>query len=105
MIFCFLLFNIYIPQNLGIQPADKEADVLYDVMFDEPFQGGLTRAGELSTHRCYILHWGAFINISHGGRMGGTNTVRVYGQNPMMVNMNDLIFIINFKHVKVLSGY
>ena len=65
-------------------------------MFDEPFQGGLTRAGELSTHRCYILHWGAFIDISHGGRMGGTNSVRVYGgQNLRMVITNDFVLILS----------
>ncbi|XP_053648678.1 5'-3' exoribonuclease 1 isoform X1 [Cherax quadricarinatus] len=63
---------------MGIQPADKEADILYDILFDEAFPGGLTLRGPTSAQRCYRLHWAAMINISHGSRLPtGTNNHRV----------------------------
>ncbi|KAK3858374.1 hypothetical protein Pcinc_035435 [Petrolisthes cinctipes] len=59
---------------IGIQPAEKDADVLYDVLFDEPFVGGLTLRGEASSSRCYRLHWASLINTSHGNRTPGSTT-------------------------------
>ncbi|XP_063888211.1 5'-3' exoribonuclease 1-like [Scylla paramamosain] len=53
---------------IGIQPGEKQADVLYDILFDEAFPGGLTLRGKVSEQRCYSLHWAALINITHGCR-------------------------------------
>ncbi|XP_050708654.1 5'-3' exoribonuclease 1-like isoform X2 [Eriocheir sinensis] len=53
---------------IGIQPAEKQADMLYDILFDEAFPGGLTLRGPASAQRCYSLHWAAIINVSHGSR-------------------------------------
>lgn len=57
---------------IGIQPADKVADVIYDILFDEAFAGGLTLVGNITAQRCYRLHWAALINLSHGARSGTT---------------------------------
>ncbi|KAG0722266.1 5'-3' exoribonuclease 1 [Chionoecetes opilio] len=53
---------------VGIQPAEKQADILYDILFDEAFPGALTLRGPRSALRCYSLHWAALVNISHGAR-------------------------------------
>lgn len=55
----------------GIQPSEKQADIMYDILFDEAFPGGLTLRGPSSAQRCYSLHWAALINISHGSRSSG----------------------------------
>nr|XP_045617221.1 5'-3' exoribonuclease 1-like isoform X2 [Procambarus clarkii] len=63
---------------IGIQKAEKEADILYDILFDEAFAGGLTLRGPKSAQRCYRLHWAAMVNISHGSRLpAGTNNHRI----------------------------
>uniref|UniRef100_A0A2P2I0F3 5'-3' exoribonuclease 1-like n=1 Tax=Hirondellea gigas TaxID=1518452 RepID=A0A2P2I0F3_9CRUS len=49
---------------VGIQPAKEQSEVLYDVMFDNSFSGGLTFAGPASSQCCYRLYWSAFINLS-----------------------------------------
>ncbi|KAF2357382.1 putative 5-3 exonuclease [Trinorchestia longiramus] len=49
---------------IGIQPAAERADVLYDILFDEAFPGGLSLAGPASAKCCYRLCASAFINLS-----------------------------------------
>ncbi|XP_030071789.1 5'-3' exoribonuclease 1 isoform X2 [Microcaecilia unicolor] len=51
---------------IGIKGADREADVLYEVLFDEEFCGGLTI--RCSQFRGYRLPASALINLSHGNR-------------------------------------
>ncbi|XP_047471890.1 5'-3' exoribonuclease 1-like isoform X1 [Penaeus chinensis] len=58
---------------VGIQPASKEADIMYDILFDEAFNGALTLRGPATAKRCYRLHWAAMINISHGSRLATTS--------------------------------
>ena len=48
----------------GIQPAPSAADVLYEVVFDSAFPGGLTLGGEDSAGMGYRLYWSAFLNLS-----------------------------------------
>ena len=64
-----------------MKPAEKAEENIYDILFDEPFQGGLTRAGPRSAQRCYGMHWAAFINLSHGERIGNCTSIRVVGNN------------------------
>ncbi|XP_063074870.1 5'-3' exoribonuclease 1 isoform X2 [Engraulis encrasicolus] len=52
---------------IGIKGAEREAEVLYEVMFDEEFAGGL--ALRCSAGRGYRLPPSALINLSHGGRL------------------------------------
>ena len=51
---------------IGVEPAEKEADKLYAILFDKAFVGGLTLCGSKSQNRCYRLHRAAMLNISHG---------------------------------------
>ncbi|CAL1580188.1 unnamed protein product [Knipowitschia caucasica] len=55
----------------GIKGADKEADVLYEVVFDEEFAGGLNL--RTSSPRGYRLPPCALINLSHGARVDHTS--------------------------------
>ncbi|XP_056600072.1 5'-3' exoribonuclease 1 isoform X1 [Triplophysa dalaica] len=50
----------------GIKGAERETEVLYEVLFDEDFAGGLTI--RCSTGRGYRLPPSALINLSHGSR-------------------------------------
>uniref|UniRef100_A0A4W4G9K9 5'-3' exoribonuclease 1 n=1 Tax=Electrophorus electricus TaxID=8005 RepID=A0A4W4G9K9_ELEEL len=52
---------------IGIKGAEREAEVLYEVLFDEEFPGGLTI--RCSAGRGYRLPPCALINLSHGGRL------------------------------------
>ncbi|XP_030630349.1 5'-3' exoribonuclease 1 [Chanos chanos] len=52
---------------IGIKGADREAEVLYEVVFDEEFAGGLTL--RCSPGRGYRLPPCALINLSHGSRL------------------------------------
>uniref|UniRef100_A0A8C7IW42 5'-3' exoribonuclease 1 n=1 Tax=Oncorhynchus kisutch TaxID=8019 RepID=A0A8C7IW42_ONCKI len=52
---------------IGIKAADREAEVLYEVVFDEEFAGGLTI--RCAAGRGYRLPPCALINLSHGGRV------------------------------------
>ncbi|XP_069565881.1 5'-3' exoribonuclease 1 [Brachyistius frenatus] len=52
---------------IGIKGADREAEVLYEVLFDEEFAGGLNI--RCTSPRGYRLPPCALINLSHGGRM------------------------------------
>ncbi|XP_072524697.1 5'-3' exoribonuclease 1 isoform X2 [Salminus brasiliensis] len=51
---------------IGIKGADRDAEVLYEVLFDEEFAGGLTL--RCSPGRGYRLPPCALINLSHGSR-------------------------------------
>lgn len=79
---------------LGIQPAKKEADIFYDILFDDTFPGGLTLRGPSSAQRCYRLHWAAMINISHGDRSPSvTNNHRVGSGSSQQVRINSLLLV------------
>ncbi|XP_041954750.1 5'-3' exoribonuclease 1 isoform X1 [Alosa sapidissima] len=52
---------------IGIKGAEREAEVLYEVVFDEEFAGGLTI--RCSAGRGYRLPPSALINLSHGCRL------------------------------------
>ncbi|XP_030607543.1 5'-3' exoribonuclease 1 isoform X2 [Archocentrus centrarchus] len=54
----------------GIKGADREAEVLYEVLFDEEFAGGLNI--RCTSPRCYRLPPCALINLSHGARVDHT---------------------------------
>ncbi|XP_028647913.1 5'-3' exoribonuclease 1 isoform X2 [Erpetoichthys calabaricus] len=51
----------------GIKGADRESEILYEVIFDEEFAGGLTI--RCSPGRGYRLSPSALINLSHGYRL------------------------------------
>ncbi|KYO33908.1 5'-3' exoribonuclease 1 isoform X1 [Alligator mississippiensis] len=51
---------------IGIKGANRETDVLFEVLFDEEFLGGLTI--RCSPARGYRLPSSALINLSHGNR-------------------------------------
>uniref|UniRef100_A0A8C8JYY3 5'-3' exoribonuclease 1 n=1 Tax=Oncorhynchus tshawytscha TaxID=74940 RepID=A0A8C8JYY3_ONCTS len=51
---------------IGIKGADREAEILYEVVFDEEFAGGLTI--RCASGRGYRLPPCALINLSHGCR-------------------------------------
>ncbi|XP_008156797.2 5'-3' exoribonuclease 1 [Eptesicus fuscus] len=51
---------------IGIKGAVREADVLFEVLFDEEFPGGLTI--RCSPGRGYRLPTSALVNLSHGSR-------------------------------------
>uniref|UniRef100_G3PMT1 5'-3' exoribonuclease 1 n=1 Tax=Gasterosteus aculeatus aculeatus TaxID=481459 RepID=G3PMT1_GASAC len=56
---------------IGIKGADREAEVLYEVLFDEEFAGGLNI--RCTSPRCYRLPPCALINLSHGARTDQTS--------------------------------
>ncbi|ELK34946.1 5'-3' exoribonuclease 1 [Myotis davidii] len=51
---------------IGIKGANREADVLFEVLFDEEFPGGLTI--RCSPGRGYRLPTSALVNLSYGSR-------------------------------------
>ncbi|XP_077472097.1 5'-3' exoribonuclease 1 isoform X2 [Stigmatopora argus] len=56
---------------IGIKGAEREDEVLYEVLFDEEFAGGLNI--RCTSPRCYRLPPCALINLSHGARMDPAN--------------------------------
>lgn len=56
---------------IGIKGADREAEVLYEVLFDEEFSGGLNI--RCTSPRGYRLPPCALINLSHGVRVDHTS--------------------------------
>ncbi|XP_028282686.1 5'-3' exoribonuclease 1 isoform X2 [Parambassis ranga] len=56
---------------IGIKGAERDADVLYEVLFDEEFAGGLTI--RCTSPRGYRLPPCALINLSHGTRVDHTS--------------------------------
>ncbi|XP_044075764.1 5'-3' exoribonuclease 1 isoform X2 [Siniperca chuatsi] len=55
---------------IGIKGAEREAEVLYEVLFDEEFAGGLNI--RCTSPRGYRLPPCALINLSHGARVDHT---------------------------------
>ncbi|KAM4772610.1 5'-3' exoribonuclease 1 isoform 2-T2 [Rhinophrynus dorsalis] len=51
---------------IGIQGAERDSDILLEVLFDEEFPGGLTI--RCSQFRAYRMPPSALINLSHGNR-------------------------------------
>uniref|UniRef100_H3AKR8 5'-3' exoribonuclease 1 n=1 Tax=Latimeria chalumnae TaxID=7897 RepID=H3AKR8_LATCH len=74
---------------IGIKGAEREADILYEVLFDEEFPGGLTI--RCSPARGYRLPVCALINISHGNRLesGAQKLTAVVKPQPAVVSQNN----------------
>ncbi|KAJ9598748.1 hypothetical protein L9F63_026718, partial [Diploptera punctata] len=58
---------------IGIQQSDNDADIMYEVVFDKPFPGGL--AINCSDSRGYRIPKPAMLNLSHGQRVEQVKTV------------------------------
>ncbi|NXW02504.1 XRN1 exoribonuclease, partial [Fregetta grallaria] len=73
---------------IGIKGASRETDVLFEVLFDEEFLGGLTI--RCSPARGYRLPSSALINLSHGGRseMGSQKLTAIVKPQPAVNNYN-----------------
>ncbi|KAG8445306.1 hypothetical protein GDO86_010189 [Hymenochirus boettgeri] len=67
---------------IGIKGAERDADVLLEVLFDEEFPGGLMI--RCSPFKGYRLPRSALINLSHGSRMesGGQKLTAVVKPQP-----------------------
>ncbi|XP_018411120.1 PREDICTED: 5'-3' exoribonuclease 1 [Nanorana parkeri] len=67
---------------IGIQGAERDADVLLEVLFDEEFPGGLTI--RCSQSRGYRMPPSALINLSHGVRTenGGQKLTAIVKPQP-----------------------
>uniref|UniRef100_A0A8B9C2A9 5'-3' exoribonuclease 1 n=1 Tax=Anser brachyrhynchus TaxID=132585 RepID=A0A8B9C2A9_9AVES len=73
---------------IGIKGASRETDVLFEVLFDEEFLGGLTI--RCSPARGYRLPSSALINLSHGSRseMGNQKLTAIVKPQPAANNYN-----------------
>uniref|UniRef100_A0A8C4XU59 5'-3' exoribonuclease 1 n=1 Tax=Falco tinnunculus TaxID=100819 RepID=A0A8C4XU59_FALTI len=73
---------------IGIKGATRETDVLFEVLFDEEFLGGLTI--RCSPARGYRLPSSALINLSHGSRseMGNQKLMAIVKPQPAVNNCN-----------------
>ncbi|XP_068197322.1 5'-3' exoribonuclease 1 [Antennarius striatus] len=74
---------------IGIKGADREAEILYEVLFDEEFAGGLNI--RCTSPRGYRLPPCALVNISHGARVDHTShklTAIVKPQPAAAANLN-----------------
>uniref|UniRef100_A0A8C2TIX0 5'-3' exoribonuclease 1 n=1 Tax=Coturnix japonica TaxID=93934 RepID=A0A8C2TIX0_COTJA len=73
---------------IGIKGASRETDVLFEVLFDEEFLGGLTI--RCSPARGYRLPSSALINLSHGVRseMGNQKLTAIVKPQPAVNNYN-----------------
>ncbi|KAK2552969.1 5'-3' exoribonuclease 1 [Acropora cervicornis] len=63
--------NLAVPFGLrgtviGIHQGDENSDVMYEVVFDEPFLGG--QPLRCSSNKVYLMSAASLINISHGNR-------------------------------------
>uniref|UniRef100_A0A672GCS8 5'-3' exoribonuclease 1 n=1 Tax=Salarias fasciatus TaxID=181472 RepID=A0A672GCS8_SALFA len=81
---------------IGIKGADREAEVLYEVLFDEEFAGGLNI--RCSSSRGYRLPPCALINISHGGRVNHKLTAIVKPQPATGANFNSQRHLAGLNH-------
>ncbi|XP_054623028.1 5'-3' exoribonuclease 1 isoform X2 [Dunckerocampus dactyliophorus] len=84
---------------IGIKGAEREDEVLYEVLFDEEFAGGLNI--RCTSPRCYRLPPCALINLSHGGRMDPTShklTAIVKPQPAAAANFNSHHHLGNLNH-------
>ncbi|KAG7457013.1 hypothetical protein MATL_G00241860 [Megalops atlanticus] len=68
---------------VGIKGADREAEVLFEVVFDEEFAGGLTI--RCSPGRGYRMPPSALINLTHGSRQefGGHKLTAIVKPQPV----------------------
>uniref|UniRef100_A0A8B9GLE6 5'-3' exoribonuclease 1 n=1 Tax=Amazona collaria TaxID=241587 RepID=A0A8B9GLE6_9PSIT len=73
---------------IGIKGASRETDVLFEVLFDEEFLGGLTI--RCSPSRGYRLPSSALINLSHGSRseVGNQKLTAIVKPQPAVNNYN-----------------
>uniref|UniRef100_A0A672V840 5'-3' exoribonuclease 1 n=1 Tax=Strigops habroptila TaxID=2489341 RepID=A0A672V840_STRHB len=76
---------------IGIKGASRETDVLFEVLFDEEFLGGLTI--RCSPARGYRLPSSALINLSHGSRseMGNQKLTAIVKPQPAVNNYNSYV--------------
>nr|XP_057944195.1 5'-3' exoribonuclease 1 isoform X2 [Doryrhamphus excisus] len=84
---------------IGIKGAEREDEVLYEVVFDEEFAGGLNI--RCTSPRCYRLPPCALINLSHGSRMDPTShklTAIVKPQPAAAANFNSHHHLGNLNH-------
>ncbi|KAM3604372.1 uncharacterized protein V6R79_010194 [Siganus canaliculatus] len=84
---------------VGIKGADREAEVLYEVLFDDEFAGGLTI--RCASPRGYRLPPCALINLSHGARVDPTShklTAIVKPQPATAANVNSQRQMGNLNH-------
>ncbi|CAN9503342.1 unnamed protein product [Ophioblennius macclurei] len=81
---------------IGIKGADREAEVLYEVLFDEEFAGGLNI--RCTSSRGYRLPPCALINISHGGRVNHKLTAIVKPQPATGANFNSQRHLAGLNH-------
>ena len=79
----------------GIREAAEPADVLYDVLYDEPFEGGL--ALRCSAGRGYKMPPFSLMNVSHGLR-------RKFGQTGQPVTAAAPASSGNQSHTAALGG-
>ncbi|XP_034038909.1 5'-3' exoribonuclease 1 [Thalassophryne amazonica] len=84
---------------IGIKGADREAEVLYEVLFDEEFAGGLTI--RCTSCRGYRLPPCALINLSHGSRVDHTShklTAIVKPQPAAATHLNSHHQLVSLNH-------
>ncbi|KAA8586685.1 hypothetical protein FQN60_000521 [Etheostoma spectabile] len=89
----------------GIKGADREAEVLYEVLFDEEFAGGLCI--RCTSPRCYRLPPCALINLSHGTRVDQTShklTAIVKPQPTTAANFNSQRELSGLNHSPPSQG-
>ncbi|XP_062970473.1 5'-3' exoribonuclease 1 isoform X4 [Cynocephalus volans] len=87
---------------IGIKGANREADVLFEVLFDEEFPGGLTI--RCSPGRGYRLPTSALVNLSHGSRSetGNQKLTAIVKPQPA-VNHYSLNSSISYGHLGGLN--
>nr|XP_020648282.1 5'-3' exoribonuclease 1 isoform X1 [Pogona vitticeps] len=73
---------------IGIKGASRESEVLYEVLFDEEFHGGLTIRS--SPARGYRIPASALINLSYGNRseMGNQKLTAIVKPQPAVSSYN-----------------
>ncbi|XP_070775149.1 5'-3' exoribonuclease 1 isoform X1 [Enoplosus armatus] len=84
---------------IGIKGAEREAEVLYEVLFDEEFAGGLNI--RCTSPRGYRLPPCALINLSHGARVDHTShklTAIVKPQPAAAANFNSQRQLVGLNH-------
>ncbi|XP_067051785.1 5'-3' exoribonuclease 1-like isoform X1 [Acropora muricata] len=74
--------NLAVPFGLrgtviGIHQGDENSDVMYEVVFDEPFLGG--QPLRCSSNKVYLMSAASLINISHGNRCEAKKNVERSG--------------------------
>ncbi|CAH1774576.1 unnamed protein product [Owenia fusiformis] len=74
---------------VAIQSAEKEQDIIYEVVFDAPFMGGLTI--RCSASKAYRMPGTSLINLSHGVRkeQGITTPIKKTPTKPQFQNQQN----------------